>query len=175
MPTDAETTNLLQTLAQRRALLRSAAEGLAEDQARLTPTVSTLSVGGLIKHVSHVEAGWIQFILEGDIDPIDWDAVQRGEQSRQLVAWEAAFHLREDETLAEVLQAYAAVAMETERIVRGLESLEITHPLAPAPWTEPGATMSARGALAHLIGETAQHAGHADIIRETIDGKKSMG
>lgn len=175
MPTDAETTNLLSTLAARRYFLRSAADGLTDEQARLTPTVSTLSVGGLIKHLAHGEASWLQFVLHGPVDSIDWAAVARGEMSPQLVEWEAAFELREDETLAGVLDAYAGVASETERIVTELETLDVAHPLPEAPWNEPGATMSARGVLAHLIGETAQHAGHADIIRETIDGKKSMG
>jgi uncharacterized damage-inducible protein DinB len=175
MPIDTETANLLNTLAQRRYFLRSAADGLTEDQARLTPTVSTLSVGGLIKHVAYIETSWIRFVLEGPAEGIDWAAVERGEVPPLLAEWQDAFQLREDETLAGVLEAYAGVAAETERIAGELESLDVSHPLPDAPWNEPGATMSARGVLAHLIGETAQHAGHADIIRETIDGKKSMG
>ncbi len=47
--------------------------------------------------------------------------------------------------------------------------------LPPAPWFEPGARWSARRVLLHMIAETAQHAGHADIIRESLDGAKSMG
>ena len=47
--------------------------------------------------------------------------------------------------------------------------------LPVAPWHEPGSAWSVRRALAHIVAETAQHAGHADIIREAIDGAKSMG
>jgi hypothetical protein len=60
-------------------------------------------------------------------------------------------------------------------IVAGLPDLDVSHPLPEAPWFEPGARWSARRVLLHLIGETAQHAGHADILRESIDGAKSMG
>jgi len=52
-----------------------------------------------------------------------------------------------------------------------LPDLDAARPLPPAPWFEPGAHWSARQVLLHVIAETAQHAGHADIIRELIDGK----
>jgi hypothetical protein len=48
-------------------------------------------------------------------------------------------------------------------------------PSSKAPWFPPGATRTARRTVMHIVAETAQHAGHADIIREAIDGKKSMG
>jgi hypothetical protein len=50
-----------------------------------------------------------------------------------------------------------------------------TLAVAVAPWFEPGARWSVRRALLHVIAETAQHAGHADIIREALDGAKTMG
>ena len=54
-------------------------------------------------------------------------------------------------------------------------NLDAGHRLPEAPWFPPGATWSARRALLHIIAETAQHAGHADIIRESLDGAKTMG
>ncbi|MEP6625690.1 MAG: DUF664 domain-containing protein, partial [Acidimicrobiia bacterium] len=54
-------------------------------------------------------------------------------------------------------------------------TLDADHALPEAPWFEPGARWSARRTLLHIIAETAQHAGHADIIREAIDGAKTMG
>ncbi|GAB3148633.1 hypothetical protein GCM10027161_45570 [Microbispora hainanensis] len=53
--------------------------------------------------------------------------------------------------------------------------MQTPRPLPKAPWFEPGARWSARRVLANIIAETAQHAGHADIIRESLDGAKSMG
>jgi hypothetical protein len=66
------------------------------------------------------------------------------------------------------------VAGETDALVAVLD-LDTAYPLPPAPWFEPGASWSVRRVILHVIGETAQHAGHADIIRETLDGRKSMG
>jgi hypothetical protein len=67
------------------------------------------------------------------------------------------------------------VASQTDELLATLPDLDATQPLPEAPWYEPGARWSARRVLLHLIGETSQHAGHADIIREAIDGAKTMG
>lgn len=81
----------------------------------------------------------------------------------------------EGETLAGLLEEYAAVAEETERVVTGLPDLDASQPLPEAPWFPEGARWSVRQVLVHLIRETAQHCGHADIIRESLDGQKTMG
>ena len=65
-------------------------------------------------------------------------------------------------------------ARRTDELVRTVD-LDASHPLPVAPWFEPGKRWSARRVLLHIVAETSQHAGHADIIRETIDGQKSMG
>jgi hypothetical protein len=79
------------------------------------------------------------------------------------------------ETLAWLLEHYDHVAAETEELVKNLPDLDAAQPLPDAPWFERGASWSARRVLLHIIAETAQHAGHADILREAIDGAKSMG
>ena len=56
----------------------------------------------------------------------------------------------------------------------GAPDLDVSHPLPVAPWFE-HASWSPRRVLLHVIAETAQHAGHADIIRESLDGSKTMG
>jgi hypothetical protein len=81
----------------------------------------------------------------------------------------------EGETLTGLLDRYDEVARRTEEIVLGLPDLDVSHPLPEAPWFEPGARWSARRVLLHLVAETAQHAGHADILRESLDGAKTMG
>jgi hypothetical protein len=74
-----------------------------------------------------------------------------------------------------VLEAYAETAARTDDLVSSLPDLDVAYPLPEAPWFAPGERWSARRALLHIIAETAQHAGHADIIRESLDGAKSMG
>jgi len=173
-----EHADLLSTLAAHRQFLRFTAAGLTDDQARLTPCASVLSVGGLIKHVADVEATWARFMIQGKAafgdfydklaaGDVDWEAMTE-ERTNQ-------FTLLADETLEEVLAAYQAVADETDRIVAATPDLSVSYPLPVAPWFEPGASWSIRRAVLHVIAETSQHAGHADMIRETIDGQKTMG
>ena len=89
--------------------------------------------------------------------------------------WEGQFRMLEGETLAGLLEYYDEVASKTDQIAATLPDLDVSHPLPEAPWFEPGARWSARRVLLHVIAETSQHAGHADIIRESLDGSKSMG
>ncbi len=72
-------------------------------------------------------------------------------------------------------ERYEATARRTDDLVAEFPDLDASHPLPEAPWYEPGARWSARQVVLHIIAETAQHAGHADIIRESLDGAKSMG
>src|SRR5215210_5163676 len=96
---------LLAYIAQQRDGLRNAAFGLTDDQARLTPTAGTLSIGGLVKHVANTERHWVDLALNQQ------RARERAEQEQDYFD---GFRLREDETLAGVLAAYAEVAAETE-------------------------------------------------------------
>jgi hypothetical protein len=82
--------------------------------------------------------------------------------------------MAEGDTLAGLLAEYERVALHTDELVGTLD-LDRSHPLPEAPWFEPGASWSVRRVLLHVIAETAQHAGHADILRESIDGSKTMG
>src|SRR5881394_88287 len=79
------------------------------------------------------------------------------------------------EALGDVLDDYAKVARRTDELVASLPDLNLSHPLPKAPWFPPDARRTARRVFLHIIAETAQHAGHADIIRESLDGAKSMG
>ena len=170
-----ERADLLATLAQHRLFLRNTTRTLTDEQVGLRSTVSELCLGGLVKHVAHGELKWVDFILEGPAamasggkDWADWDESDYAEYG-------ATFQMRPGETLAGVLEDYERVARRTAEVVAALPDLDVSHPLPRAPWFEPGARWSARRALLHIIAETAQHAGHADIIREALDGAKSMG
>ena len=92
-----------------------------------------------------------------------------------MTRWADQFQLLPGETLAGVLAGYNQVAQRTDDLVASLPDLNLSHPLPNAPWFPPGERRSARRVFLHIIAETAQHAGHADIIRESLDGAKSMG
>ena len=164
---DQERHDLLETLGKHRAFLRYTVRGLTDEQANQPTTASALCLGGLIKHVSQTEDNWATFIVEGT------GAMAFDEASMQGHA--DSFRMLEGETLAGVLERYEEVARRTDELVASLPSLDVAHPLPEAPWFEPGASWSARRALLHIVAETAQHAGHADIIRESLDGAKTMG
>jgi uncharacterized damage-inducible protein DinB len=163
-----ERADLVATLRQHRFFLRHTTRDITEEQARQRTTVSELTLGGLIKHVSLIEQGWVRFILDGPsaLGSADEDA---------YAAHAARFHMNDDETLAGLLASYEAVAARTDELVANLPSLDVDQPLPEAPWFQPGARRSARRVFLHIIAETAQHAGHADILRETLDGAKTMG
>ncbi|WP_219417501.1 DinB family protein [Pseudonocardia nigra] len=170
-----ERADLLETLAAHRGFLRHTVQGITDEQARQRTTASELTLGGLIKHVADTERGWVDFILTGP------DAVGGGGDWSEeippevLAEWEAKFRLLPDETLAGVLAEYDEVARRTDELVRTLPDLDASQPLPEAPWFPKGARRSARRVFLHIVAETAQHAGHADIIRESLDGQKTMG
>jgi len=166
-----ERADLLATLAHARHFLRFTARDLDDEQARQRSTVSALTIGGLVKHVTAVERGWAGFIVNGPASFPDFSAMTEADYAARA----DGFRLLPDETLAGVLAEYAAVAERTDELVTSLPDLDADHPLPPAPWYEPGTRQSARRTLLHIASETAQHAGHADIIRESLDGAKSMG
>ncbi|MBM0228296.1 MULTISPECIES: DinB family protein [Micromonospora] len=158
-----ERADLLATLRRHRGFLRQTVDGLTDEQAAQRSTVSELCLGGLIKHVTIVEQRWMRFAVGGA------EAMRS-----QPVDWAGQFRMQEGETLAGLLDEFDRVARATDELVATLD-LDTAHPLPTAPWFEPGASWSVRRVLLHLIAETAQHAGHADILRESIDGAKTMG
>jgi uncharacterized damage-inducible protein DinB len=162
-----ERADLLSALAKQRYFLRFTARDLTDEQAAQRTTASALCVGGTIKHVMFTERQWIRFIQIGPA-AMSWDESNAGE-------WLDGFRMLEGESLAGLLEEYEQAAAETDELIRTLPDLDASHPLPEAPWFEKGASWSARRVLLHVIAETAQHAGHADIIRESLDGAKSMG
>lgn len=163
-----ERADLLETLAKHRYFLRHTVRDLTDEQAAQRTTVSELCLGGLIKHVTFTERQWINFILDGP------SVMGHGEQWTSG-DWSEGFQMLPGETLRGLLDEYEQVARRSDELVATLPDLDFSHPLPEAPWFEPGARWSARRVVLHVIAETAQHAGHADIIRESLDGAKSMG
>ena len=160
-----ERADLLETLRKHRGFLRFTVRNLTDEQATQRTTVSALNLAGLVKHVAETEATWTRFIEQG---PAAFG-------SATPESWKTQWELQPGETLAGVLAHYDEVARHTDELVATLPDLDADSPLPPAPWFEKGARWSARRALVHILAETAQHAGHADILRESIDGQKTMG
>ena len=149
---------LLAFLAQQRYALRVTAFGLTDAQAVSAPSVSELTVAGLIKHSTAVERSWM-------------DTVRRlpgGSQEE----YESNFVLGPDETLASVLADFDRAGAETERTIAGIDDLGRAVPVPQGvPWfPDDVEAWSVRWVLLHVIEEHAHHAGHADIVRESIDG-----
>ncbi|MGW1586206.1 DinB family protein [Streptomyces sp. NPDC002386] len=154
---------LLAFLEEQRGGIRRALLGLTEEQARSRPSASELTLGGLLKHVAEVEQSWLARARQ---EP---PAVHRDQSN-----WNECFRLTDDETVAGQLAYWEKVAGETEEYIRSAPSLDDTFPLPPDPWFPPEGRVSLRWLCLHLIRETARHAGHADIIRESLDGKTAF-
>lgn len=154
---------LLAFLAEQRGGIRRTLLGLTYEQAASRPSASGLSLSGLLKHVAEVEQGWVAR-AKGE-EP----AVRRDETN-----WHENFVLVGEETVASQLAYWEEVAAETEALIHSVPSLDDTFPLPPEPWFPPEGRVSMRWLALHLIRETARHAGHADIIRESLDGKTAF-
>ncbi len=165
-----ERADLAETLGKHRHFVTFTARDLTDEQAATRTTASELTIGGIIKHLAAVEQNWARFISEGPRESaIDWmDPAVRQD-------YLDGFRMLPGETLAGLISDYQAAAAATDKVLATAPDLDASHPLPEAPWNSPGARWSARRVLLHVIAETSQHAGHADIIRESLDGAKSMG
>jgi uncharacterized damage-inducible protein DinB len=163
----AERTDLLEALVKQRYFLRYTLRDLSDEQAALAPTASELCLGGLIKHVAETEEMWMNFAVGG--------AAAMSNDDWNQDSWNTRFQMVQTDTLESLFSEYDRVAARTDELLASLPDLDAAHPLPEAPWFEAGASWSVRRVILHVIAETAQHCGHADVIRETIDGAKSMG
>jgi Protein of unknown function (DUF664) len=155
---DAERAALFEFLGYKREALIDSLQGLTEVQARTTPTASALSLLSIVKHSAIRERRWFQVIVAGRSFPGEWPEVQSGEA-------DSTFLLSDADTIVTVIADYR------EQIAASNEILSTLDLDTPCVWP-PMAEQNLRWVALHLIEETAQHAGHADIIRETIDGTR---
>ncbi|MFF0201272.1 DinB family protein [Streptomyces sp. NPDC005017] len=161
-PVADERTALTAYLAHQRRALRATAYGLTDEQARTAASASRLSIGGLIKHAARCEGFWTDLVVQR----------RHGTRHRADESGGDEFQLAPEESLAEALAAYAAAAERTDAVIAGIPDLGQAVPVPQgAPWVPAEVKeWSVRWVLLHLIEETARHGGHADVIRETIDG-----
>lgn len=154
-PVADEREGLLTFLGQQRNALRAAVYGLTDEQAGETPTVSGLCLGGLVKHAARTERRWTVAGIAGQPLPGLWPVQD----------WPSDFRMDVGETLSGLLEYYAETAESTRQIVSQVEDLSQPQPADPEH--------SVRWVLLHLIQETGRHAGHADILRESLDGSRA--
>ncbi|MGW2864915.1 DinB family protein [Streptomyces sp. NPDC001205] len=148
--------------AQRGALRRSLI-GLTDEQAATRPSASELSLSGLVKHVAECELNWLRMAQQ-----------QPNEKQRDQSNWHESFQLMGDESVEGMLAFWDEVAAQTEEFISKVPSLDDTFPLPDAPWFPKEGRVSMRWLLLHLVEEIARHAGHADIVRESLDGKTAF-
>jgi hypothetical protein len=154
-------------LLQQNYSYRALAFGLTDEQARATPTVSALSIGALIKHVTNCQHGWMQRAAAApDAPPAD----DRPVEVRQA-EYADEFIMRPDETLADVLAKFEESNAHALKLIETVD-LDAAVPVPrDAPWFPKDVeAWSVRWVLFHMLEELARHAGQGDIIRESIDG-----
>jgi uncharacterized damage-inducible protein DinB len=162
-----ERAGLKEYVAAQQYAFHAIAFGLTDEQARSTPSVSALSIGGLIKHVTNCQHGWMERVAaapeltESDKRPME----------DQAADYQHEFVMREDETLAGILAEFDKQNAETIRLIE-MSDLGAAVPIPhQVPWfPKDVSAWSVRWVIFHMIEELARHAGQGDIIRETIDG-----
>ena len=166
-PVADERAGLWEYLAAQQYAFHAIAYGLTDEQARATPSVSALSVGGLIKHVTNCQRGWMQRVAAA---PELCDRDKRPMDS-QAADYQNEFVMRTDETLADLLATFDEQNAETMRLLETADlgaAVPVPHDVPWFPSDVPA--WSVRWVFFHMIEELARHAGHGDIIRESIDG-----
>jgi uncharacterized damage-inducible protein DinB len=166
VPTEAE--SLLSVLERNQRTFAWKTAGLDEAGLRATTAASTMTLGGLVKHVALVEADWLAVKLAGEEYGAPWDTVDFDADSD----WE--WRTGALDSAADVYGLWRDAVERSRRLVaevireRGLDG--------PASFTWPnGSTPTVRAMLLDMIEEYARHTGHADILREAVDGLVGEG
>ncbi len=166
-PVADERSALREYLAYHQSAYFAVCYGLTDEQARSTPTVSALSIGGLVKHATGLQRSWMTRVAAApgappkDARPFEEVAKEFGDQHV----------MRPDETLDGLLRAFEAQNAKSLRLAETADldaAVPVPHDI---PWFPKNLeAWSVRWVILHVINELARHAGHADVIRETIDG-----
>ncbi|GAA5021699.1 DinB family protein [Terrabacter aeriphilus] len=166
-PVADERESLIAYLDQQRDAFATVAFGLTEEQIRLAPTAGTLSIGGLVKHVTTCERGWTERMAAAPEAPAPPDQTME----EQTAAWGDDFRVTDDDTLESLLAGLAAQGDVTREVLRTADLGAAVPVPRDAPWFPHDVeAWSVRWVAMHLVEELARHAGHADIVRESVDG-----
>ena len=138
--------------AQRDAIVRKL-DGLTDEQAVSRPTVSDFCMLTLVKHVAFVERRWMRAIAGLDMTGY-WPPADPAEEGR----------IDPGDDVASIQAFHADVAATTESVFDGITDLDAVNDFG----------LNNRWILLHLVEELARHAGHADLLRESLDGTKGI-
>jgi len=146
-----ELSGLVMFLEEQRASLLRNFDGLSDEQAERHPTASSFCMLTLVKHVAVVERRWFQLeIARREIEGL-WPPPDDSEME-----------IEPGDTVESIRAFYCGIIAENREIMAGVTDLDSLS----------GIGLNRRWILLHLIEEIARHAGHADLIRESIDGNK---
>ncbi|WP_067531558.1 DinB family protein [Nocardia crassostreae] len=151
--------DLIAILAEQRDIFRITLRGLDDADARQRTTVSELTLGGLLYHLVSTERHWTTVVTERD-EKAEFD----------LSEMDSQYRMGPDETLEGLLAEWDAVSEQTATLIRELDSLDASIPIPTAPWQPELTWQTARHIILHILREISHHSGHADIIREALDG-----
>ncbi|GAA2758019.1 DinB family protein [Actinopolymorpha rutila] len=131
-------------------------EGLSDEELRRqSMPPSTLSLLGLVRHLAEVERAWFRRVIDAEDVPLVWS-----DEGDFQVAYDAS-----GSTRSEAFEAWQAEVERSRRIEAAAESLDLV--VHNPRW---GEDVSLRLVMLHMIHEYARHSGHADLLREGIDG-----
>ena len=161
-----EATSLLAWLDYHRATLRQKADRLTQEQLAQRLPPSELTLGGLVKHMSLVESSWLSRVfldqpMIAPFDTVDWEADED---------WD--FHSAAQDTPEELAALHDASIAASDAVLRdALADGDGLDRLSARPSRHTGAHFDLRWIVTHLVEEYARHNGHADLIRESVDGQ----
>ena len=163
-----EVTMLRAFLDYYRVTIKRQAEGLTSEQLATPLPPATMTLGGMLKHLAGVEQWWLPMVLEGRENEPDWvDEAAMGADDD----WE--WHSAKDDDLETLFAIFDEAVTEADRVIDAALEGEGLDTLAQRPRRD-GSVGTLRWILVHLIEEYARHAGHADLIRESIDGATDL-
>jgi uncharacterized damage-inducible protein DinB len=166
-PVADERSALREYLAYHQGAYFAVAYGLTDEQARSSPSASALSIGGLIKHVTAMQRTWMSRVAAAPDapprDPRPFDEIAKDFADQHV--------MRADETLEGLLETFKAECANSLHLAETAD-LDAKVPVPQdIPWFPKGIKdWSVRWVILHVINELTRHSGHADIIRESIDG-----
>lgn len=156
-----ERTQLLAFLQYQRDTLRLKAGGLDAGQLDTALPPSVMTLGGMVKHLAFVESWWIRQVFLGEEAGEPWASVD------WKADWDWDWHSAKDDTPEQLWALYDEMVADADGVLAGAD----LETLAAKPSRRTGQPFNLRWILLHLVEEYARHNGHADLIREAIDGQ----